>query len=340
MVPPERPTTGAAADRVCHKSVPRGEAVVAGSPLGVTLRVERKPRGPTMRAVLSWTLWPLTVVGLLAWILFSGDLGNPDALYGVMGRGVLVSLVVLMGLELLLPYRADWRWLGDRDLWRDIGHVFLYGLVGGALAQLVFLSGAKTLLQPLHWRGIWPTGSPLVVQALLVVILGDMLEYWLHRLSHTLPTLWRVHAVHHMPTRLHQLKAGRHHIAYFLLRGLLVWTPLLLIGVPPALIVWQFIGIGLTGNVAHANIDFKIPAFMHRVLVTPEFHRLHHSTDARQGNSNYGVLLPIWDMLFGTHTPVATSSLPGVGIEGDPIPHQWLTELAWPFLVTRGRQRE
>ena len=110
-----------------------------------------------------------------------------------------------------------------------------------------------------------------------------------------------------MPVRLNMLKAGRHHVFSFLLRGLIVWVPLLLIGTPPQLIVWQIIAVLVTGNIDHANIDFRIPTFAHRLLVTPQFHRIHHSADARQGNSNDGVMLPIWDLLFSTHTVPARS---------------------------------
>jgi sterol desaturase/sphingolipid hydroxylase (fatty acid hydroxylase superfamily) len=138
-----------------------------------------------------------------------------------------------------------------------------------------------------------------------------------------------------MPTRLHMLKAGRHHLLYFPLRGLIVWLPLLLLGTPPELIVWQFVGAILTGNIDHANIDFRIPGFMHRVLVTPHFHRIHHSVDVREGNSNFGVMLPFWDMLFGTHVDPTKTQVEETGIEGDPIPHRLGPELASPFVRMR-----
>jgi sterol desaturase/sphingolipid hydroxylase (fatty acid hydroxylase superfamily) len=286
-----------------------------------------------IRTVLSWTLWPLSAIGSLASLLYFSNLRDSRSLFGVTSRTVVAVLIVLIVFELVVPYRRDWRLRGDRDVLRDLGHYVLYGPLGSMGTQFVFLISLAGLLSKVHLPTLWPTNSPLVVQILLIVVLGDLLEYGLHRLSHATPALWRVHAVHHMPTRLHIVKAGRHHIFYFFLRGLIVWTPLLLLGAPASLIVWQLVAATLTGNVAHANIDFKIPAFMHRILVTPQFHRLHHSADHVQGNSNYGVLLPIWDMLFGTHTDPVTTPLTAVGIDGDPIPHRWLTELAWPVLA-------
>ncbi len=283
-----------------------------------------------LRVVLSWAIWPLGVASFLASILYFADLNDSQSIGNTTGRTFLVALVALLAIELLLPYRADWKLRGDRDLWRDLAHFILYS-GGQLLAQIIFILGFVTLVGT-DWQGIWPVEAPLVLQIVLVLVLGDFFEYWLHRSSHTWPLLWRVHAIHHMPTRLHMLKAGRHHILYFPLRGLMVWLPLLLLGTPPELIVWQFVGAILTGNIDHANIDFRIPSFMHRVLVTPQFHRIHHSADTKQGNSNFGVMLPVWDMLFGTHVDPVTTVPDAMGIAGDPIPHRFLRELASPFV--------
>ena len=283
-----------------------------------------------LRVALSWIVWPLGIASVLTSVLFFADLNDPRSITDTTQRTFLVALVVLLLIELLLPYRRDWRVRGDRDIWRDLAHFVLYG-IGGTIAQLAFVAAVVTLVAPLALPSLWPTQAPLLVQVLLVLVLGDFFEYWLHRGSHAVPMLWRVHAIHHMPTRLHMLKAGRHHILYFPLRALVVWIPLVLIGTPPELVVWQFVGIVLTGNIDHANIDFRIPRFMHRLLVTPHFHRIHHSADAKEGNSNFGVMLPFWDMLFGTHVDPAKTEVQAMGIEGDPIPHRFLRELAWPF---------
>ncbi len=167
-----------------------------------------------IRAAMSWTLWPLGVGVLIAAIIGLADLSNPASIIATMGRTVLASTVVLLGLELVLPYRKDWKWRGDRDVWRDLGHFVLYAQVGGLAAQFLFLAGLTSLLGPLRLPSVWPATAPILVQVLLVMLLGDCLEYWLHRLSHLVPALWRVHAIHHMPTRLNMLKAGRHHVLY------------------------------------------------------------------------------------------------------------------------------
>jgi sterol desaturase/sphingolipid hydroxylase (fatty acid hydroxylase superfamily) len=284
-----------------------------------------------VRTVVSWMLWPLSIVLVLGAVFWLGDLSNPMSLYVTVGRVLLVALIALLILELVLPYRRDWRIIGDRDVLRDIAHILLYNQVGGVVAQIVFLGLLATALSRLPIPHLWPIHSPFIVQVLLVMVVGDLLEYWLHRFSHTTETLWAIHAVHHQPTRMHVLKSGRHHLLYFLLRGVFVWTPLLLIGVPAYLMFWQMFATSFTSGTSHANIDMRIPGFMHRVFVTPQFHRLHHSSVPGEGCSNYALSLPIWDILFRTHTDPVKTEVRAVGIEGDPIPHRFLKELWWPF---------
>jgi sterol desaturase/sphingolipid hydroxylase (fatty acid hydroxylase superfamily) len=103
-----------------------------------------------------------------------------------MGRVIVLSVVAQLSLELVIPYRADWRVSGDRDVWRDIGHLVLYVQAGGIAAQLLLLSGLASILAPLRLP-VWPIHSPVLGQVLLVIVAGDGLEYWLHRLSHTVP---------------------------------------------------------------------------------------------------------------------------------------------------------
>jgi ornithine lipid hydroxylase len=286
---------------------------------------------------LASSLWPLglalqvSVVAVAGW----SDAGSVGR---AMGATTVAFLLVLLGLEQVLPYRQDWSIRGDREIWRDLGHAVLYTSLGGNLAQLTFLSGFPSALSRSGFPGglgIWPATSPLLLQIVAVVLLGDLLEYWYHRFVHTVPWLWPVHAIHHTPIRLNALKGPRHHLLYYLGRGLLVWTPLLVIGVPPGLIAWQFVAVVLVGSLAHANIAFMIPAFVHRIFVTPEVHRIHHSIEVNQGNSNYSTVFPIWDLLFGSYTNPRSVETRQTGIDRDPIPRRFLSELLSPVTFQR-----
>lgn len=283
--------------------------------------------------VLASSLWPLGLA-LQVSVVAAAGWSDPDKVGRATGITTVAGLLVLLGFEQALPYRREWSVRGDREIWRDLGHAVLYSGVGANVAQLAVLSGLPAILSRLGFAGglgIWPAQSPLALQAPAVVVVGDLLEYWYHRLSHTVPWLWSVHAIHHTPIRLHALKGPRHHVVYFLGRGLLVWAPLLMIGVPPRLVVWQFAAIVLFGSLAHANVAFRIPPVLHRLFVTPDVHRIHHSIDADQGNSNYATVFPIWDLLFGSYTDPRVVGARHAGIDRDPIPRRFLSELLWPI---------
>jgi len=289
------------------------------------------------RRVLAWSLWPLGVA-LQAAVVAAAGWSAPDSVGRAMGLTTIACLLVLLGLEQVLPYRKSWSIRGDRDIWRDLGHAVLYTSIGGNTAQIAFLTGLPWVMSRLGFPaglGIWPVGGPFVLQVLAVVVLGDLFEYWYHRLVHTTRWLWPLHAVHHTPERLSAVKGPRHHVAYFPGRGLVVWGPLVVIGVPPSLVAWQFAAEVLVGSLAHANIDFRIPAVVHRILVTPEVHRLHHSIDAVQGNSNYSTVFPVWDLIFGSYTDPRWAEVRETGIDRDPLPRRFLSELLSPVTLQR-----
>jgi len=294
------------------------------------------------RRWLAWSLWPLGMA-LQASVLTIAGWTRPDTVGRAMGLMTIALLFLLVALEQTLPYRQDWSIRGDRDIWRDLGHAVLYTGIGSTLAQITFLAGLPSVLSRFGFAdglGLWPERSPFLLQVVTVMLVGDLLEYWYHRLVHTLPWLWPLHAVHHTPTRLNVLKGPRHHVVYFFGRGLLVWAPLVVVGVPPGLIAWQFAAEVVVGSLAHANIAFRIPAFVHRIIVTPDVHRIHHSIEMAQGNSNYATVFTIWDRFFGTYTDPTQVEFGETGIDRDPIPRSFLSEFLSPVTFHRlTRQR-
>jgi len=288
-----------------------------------------------LRRVVALTFWPLGVALYVAAVFYLPDMRDFASVSAVVGLGSLASLLVAMAMEPLVPYRADWQLRGDRNAWRNLGHTLLHVQVGMRGATLLIVLVVAPLIAHFSVPGIWPTQAPYLLQVLLVMVVGDGLMYWWHRLAHRLPRLWAVHAVHHMPQRMNTLMAGRHHVFYAPLGQLFIGVPLLLVGLPPALFAWQAFSITIVQSLSHADVEFRIPRFMHRVLVTPQYHRLHHSADPEHANSNFALMLPLWDLLFGTFTDPAETPVAAVGIEGDPIPHKFLTELASPFNVKR-----
>ena len=147
-----------------------------------------------------------------------------------------------------------------------------------------------------------------VVSLLIYLLVFDFLAYWVHRGQHQFETWWRLHSLHHAQQQMTVWSDNRNHLIDDLLVDSIVVVVAQLIGVAPG----QFIAVvaltQLSESFQHANVRLCFGYIGERLWVSPRFHRLHHSigigheTSGKQtlGGHNFGVLLPWWDMMFGT----------------------------------------
>ncbi len=139
-----------------------------------------------------------------------------------------------------------------------------------------------------------------LVSSLLVL---DLLIYGQHVAFHKFRPLWRIHRMHHADLDIDTSTGVRFHPLEIFLSTLLKLAAVFLLG-PPVLAVIAF-EIILNGLALfnHANVQLPIPldAALRRIIVTPDMHRVHHSTDMREANTNFGFNLSVWDRLFTTY---------------------------------------
>jgi sterol desaturase/sphingolipid hydroxylase (fatty acid hydroxylase superfamily) len=157
------------------------------------------------------------------------------------------------------------------------------------------VAGVSTL----HLDEIWPgVTDQAVVSLMLYLVALDFFAYWLHRAQHASSMWWQLHSLHHAQLELTMWSDNRNHVLDDLLRHLLQAFLAQLIGVPPA----QYVAIvalsQLIESFQHANLRLWFGRSGERFLISPCFHRRHHTPDGAR--SNFGVLFPWWDMLFGT----------------------------------------
>jgi len=140
--------------------------------------------------------------------------------------------------------------------------------------------------------------------AIVVAILVLDLAIWAqHLATHKVPALWRLHRVHHADRDIDVTTALRFHPLEIALSMLWKVVVVLTIGAPPAAVLLFEVVLNATAMFSHANIRLPgtIDAALRAVLVTPDMHRVHHSTIRREHDSNYGFNFSIWDRLFGTY---------------------------------------
>jgi sterol desaturase/sphingolipid hydroxylase (fatty acid hydroxylase superfamily) len=135
------------------------------------------------------------------------------------------------------------------------------------------------------------------------VLLLDMTIYWQHVAFHKQRLLWRIHRMHHIDTNIDASTGIRFHPIEIILSMLIKLAIILLLG-PPAIAVIIF-EILLNGCALFNHANVRLPtgadSILRLLVVTPDMHRVHHSTDMREANMNYGFNFPWWDRLFGTY---------------------------------------
>ena len=181
----------------------------------------------------------------------------------------------------------------------------------------------------------------------LSVILLDCAIYWQHRLMHKIPLLWRMHRVHHADPEFDVTTGLRFHPFEIAISMIYKTLIIALLGAPvlAVLIFELLLNAGSLFNHGNINLSAKIDTALKRVIVTPDMHRIHHSTDAIESNRNFGFALSWWDHLFGSYqsTPdVAHEAMPiGLDEYRDPKHAVFLTGvLSIPFINTHKKTRD
>ena len=209
--------------------------------------------------------------------------------------------VVIALWELLSPKRAltvskAVRWLNN------LGIVVLNTVI----LRLIFPAaavGVAAFASSQGWGLLNHFAVPYVVAVILSVIAMDFIIYLQHVMVHAVPALWRLHRVHHADLDYDVTTGARFHPIEIILSMLIKFATIVVIGPPVIAVIIFEILLNGTAMFNHGNIH--IPKGIDRVVrwfvVTPDMHRVHHSVEDDEANSNFGFSLPWWDRLFGTY---------------------------------------
>ena len=224
---------------------------------------------------------------------------------------------VMAAWEILAP-RRDQK-LGRRTRWSgNIGIV----IVDAVLVRLVFpitAVGLALVAEARGWGLFYVLDLPTWVSVPLAVMALDLAVYLQHVLFHAVPTLWRLHRMHHADLELDVTTGTRFHPIEIILSMGIKLGAVSAMGVPAVAVLAFEVLLNATSIFNHSNV--RIPAWVDRglrwIVVTPDMHRVHHSILAPETNSNFGFNLPWWDRLFGTYRDQPSAGHLGmtIGIE-------------------------
>lgn len=254
--------------------------------------------------------------------------------------GLVVAFVLLAGvfllIEIMQPAARRNRVL-RRGFRTDLAYWFFTPIVGEAVrraALLVVIVPVAFLVwrrvdRELLMQGFGPLSKlPFAVQIALMLLIGDFVGYWMHRFFHR-GRAWRFHAIHHSSVALDWLSSVRMHPFNEAVMSIATFTPLLLLGFAPAAFAGVAPVVTFLAILVHANVDWDWGRFR-SVLVSPRFHRWHHSDEPDAIGKNFAGLFPVWDILFGTYFMPEGRAPRSFGA-GIPVPDGLLAQMKFPF---------
>ena len=195
------------------------------------------------------------------------------------------------------------------------------------LVRLIFPFAAvafATLAAQRGWGLLNNIDLPGGLALVLAVVAMDFAIWVQHVMVHAVPVLWRLHQVHHADPDYDVTTGARFHPLEIILSMLIKFAVIAVLGAPAAAVLLFEVLLNATAMFNHGNVKLPagVDALLRLLLVTPDMHRVHHSTDNTEANSNFGFSLSIWDRLFGTYRaaarlPQESMAIGVAGLTGD-----------------------
>jgi sterol desaturase/sphingolipid hydroxylase (fatty acid hydroxylase superfamily) len=256
----------------------------------------------------------------------------------VIRLGFFFGIFAVMAIwEVLAPRRAltvsrAVRWANNLGL--VFFNSFILRLIFPAAAVGMAAFGSEQGWGIFNYYDVSP-----VVAVIASVVAMDFVIYLQHVMVHAVPMLWRLHRVHHADLDFDVTTGARFHTFEIILSMLIKFATIVVLGPPIVAVVIFEVVLNATAMFNHSNV--RLPPGLDRLLrwivVTPDMHRVHHSVEDDEANSNFGFNLPWWDHLFGTYRDQPRAGhenmIIGIHTYRDPRLVSWLHGMLWlPFV--------
>ena len=248
--------------------------------------------------------------------------------------GYLASAVLLALIWLCIAERASAKTaikkIFDKNVWLStssvadfkiilVNRVVMSGTAAALVSQITIstflykLLHGQTLIEPLalHFTS---AGTVAALFTVFFFVIDDFSRFYVHRLMHRIPVLWAFHQVHHSAETMTPFTIFRTHpieglifaLRTSIVQGIVISIFLFLFGSKVDLITVFGASAGvvifhsLGSNLRHSHIKIRYPRAIELFLISPGQHQIHHSTEKRHFDKNFGVALAVWDLIFGS----------------------------------------
>ncbi|MES9900993.1 MAG: sterol desaturase family protein [Sedimenticola sp.] len=186
------------------------------------------------------------------------------------------------------------------------GNNLLLVFLNSTILRLLFPAaavGVAATAQQQGWGLLNIYQIPTPLSLVIAVVVMDFAIYLQHVMVHAIPALWRLHRVHHADPDYDVTTGARFHPIEIILSMLIKFAVIMVLGPSVVAVVIFEVMLNATAMFNHGNIHLPkgIDSILRLFVVTPDMHRVHHSVEDDEANSNFGFSLPWWDRLFGTY---------------------------------------
>lgn len=237
---------------------------------------------------------------------------------------VFVPLERLLGVKEQGIFRYEWR--------VDLFYFFISTLLVQGIVYLTMLP-SLTILKHTELHGVrdWIASQPVVVQVIEIMVFTDLVQYWVHRLFHRIPFLWRFHVLHHSAQVLDWLAAARFHLVEIVCLRSLTVIPMYVLGFSEVALYAYLVIVFFVSSGLHSNFRLNLE-FLRNWVVIPRYHHWHHAIEKEAVDKNFAGHFPFFDRIFGTYYLPADGRWPsGYGV-AESVPRGFFQQLFFPFI--------
>jgi len=212
------------------------------------------------------------------------------------------GMIILMGSwELYAPKKAPtiskaYRWVNN------LGLVFFNSFIIKILLPIASTSVAVLAMQN-NWGVLNYYEIPTWIGVIVFIVVMDLIIYFQHIMVHAIPIFWRLHRVHHADLDYDTTTGSRFHPIEIVLSMFIKFTAIVLIGPSVIAVILFEIILNAMAMFNHGNVSLNktLDKYLRYFIVTPDMHRVHHSIEQHETNSNFGFNISLWDRIFGTY---------------------------------------
>jgi len=300
------------------------------------------------------------LLSVISMVLRENRIFGLTAIFLILVSSIFVGIPVnqVVGDHLFIAFNLDWFMLNlvftgiiflplerlfyripqatFRTEWRED---LFYFFISSVLVQtLTYLSLAPSnaiiaYITEAEFRSLIASQA-IWLQILEIMVLTDLVQYWVHRAFHRIPFLWGFHSVHHSAQKLDWLAGSRMHFVEIVCLRALTVIPMFVLGYSELAIQVYLLIVYIYSTYIHANVRFDIE-WLKPFVVTPRFHHWHHGVEKEAVDVNFAIHFPIFDRLFGTYHMPKGRWPEGYGVGGHPVPSGFVRQFLYPFKKPR-----